>query len=68
MLLVQNDGTGDEEIGNYHFEVRINKTVLAKGQLAGFHRELGWRRLLEKVLREISKLEKVDSEEFWYGR
>jgi hypothetical protein len=41
-----NDGTGDEVVGNYHWKVMINDTVLAKGVLKDHNRLTGWEGLV----------------------
>jgi translation initiation factor IF-1 len=44
MLLIEivNDGTGTEEVGNYRYEVKVNKKVIAKGKVDGHWRKNAW--------------------------
>lgn len=58
MLIVtmHNDGTGDEEIGNYDCEVLITLTPtkllkIAHARVNGHDRRKGWRFLVRQVLR-----------------
>jgi hypothetical protein len=42
-----NDGTGDEETGNYRWAVRVNGITLIAGQLKGHNRHTGWEGLVK---------------------
>ena len=49
VVLIQNDGTGDEIRGNYDWEVLINKTQIAKGRVEKFYRPDGAAELIKLV-------------------
>lgn len=50
IVLIHNDGTGTNEVGNYTYEVRVNHEVLTRGEIRNFCRSHGWRSLLGKVV------------------
>jgi len=54
MLVVKivNDRSGDEEIGNYRYEVLVNLTSIAKGIILKHNRKTGWQGLLRDLLRQ----------------
>lgn len=49
IVLVHNDGTGNKEIANYDFEVRINHDVIAHGRILDHDRKDGWQALLREI-------------------
>lgn len=53
-LKIINDGTGTKKIGNYDYEIRINKKIISKGKLNKFHRHKGALNLIKNV-QEIAK-------------
>ena len=49
IVILQNDGTGDDDTGHYDYEVRINSRVLVRGRIEDHRRADGWAPLVEKV-------------------
>jgi hypothetical protein len=49
-ILIHNDGTGTEKVGNYTYEVWINREVIEKGDITGHVRKNGWRELVHKLI------------------
>jgi hypothetical protein len=49
-ILIHNDGTGTEKVGNYTYEVWINREVIEKGDITGHVRKSGWRELVHKLI------------------
>jgi hypothetical protein len=49
-IKIINDGTGDEKIGNYKFQVNVNDKVLDSGKIEGFERVLGWEELVKTMV------------------
>lgn len=54
-VLLQNDGTGTKEQGNYDYRVLLNTLELDSGRVEDFDREKGWRELIREVLRASIK-------------
>jgi len=52
-----NDETGTKIKGNYRWDVMINDTLVAKGELKGHNRTQGWQGLLRKFVKEFCKNE-----------
>ena len=48
----RNDGTGDEETGNYDVSVLVNEHLIARERVEGHKRADGWRALLQKWLND----------------
>lgn len=53
ILLMHNDSTGTDAIGNYDWDLRINTTTLAHGRVEGFRRTQGAAKLVAKVSRQL---------------
>jgi hypothetical protein len=58
ILKIQNDSTGNIEVGNYRYQVLINQTVIESGEVKGHIRRDGWQKLVDMVISE--SLEKKD--------
>ena len=50
IILVHNDGTGTDEIGNYTYEVRVNSNTIETGEIKEHLRSESWKALLAKVV------------------
>jgi hypothetical protein len=50
IINVTNDGTGNDKIGHYDYEVLINTTVISKGKLEAHDRSQNWRDLIRKLM------------------
>ena len=61
ILTIQNDGTGDVNVGNYVVQVLMNKRLLATGEVKGYLRVRGWKRLLSLSLKAIQPLPTLDA-------
>jgi hypothetical protein len=55
IILIHNDGTGTDRIGNYTYEVRINQKVIENGDITGHVRKNGWRELVHKLMDRSEK-------------
>lgn len=49
-ITFQNDGTGNQQIGNYDVRVELNGTVYDEARVEGHERERGWRGLLGELV------------------
>ncbi|MHA2085777.1 MAG: hypothetical protein ACXABD_18695 [Candidatus Thorarchaeota archaeon] len=49
-LFIQNDGSGNELIGNYKYKVMVNEEVIAEGVVLGHTRQWGWKALVYHLL------------------
>ena len=56
IVVIQNDMTGDAEVGNYNWAVYINNHdhQVAKGRIEGHDRRQGWERLVVKLAEILS--------------
>lgn len=61
-LEINNDESGDREIANYYYIVRIGRRVIREGRVQGHRRDDGWRSLLLQIAQQESELEKVTHE------
>ncbi len=52
ILTVHNDRTGTEDVGNYDYNVYINKHIIASGRIEGFKRKYGWKQLIGEIIRD----------------
>ena len=52
MILIHNDGTGTNESANYTYEVRVNDSVVEKGNIKGHNRKDGWKVLVGELAKE----------------
>jgi hypothetical protein len=50
IIIFQNDGTGDEKIGNYNVKVMINELIITEGRVEGHLRESGWMGLVKRLV------------------
>ena len=55
IITIHNDGTGNEEFGNYNVVVKINEAVIWQGRVEGHYRKWGWPDLLDRVILEADK-------------
>jgi len=49
IIKIHNDGTGDERIGSYDWEVWINQDMIDKGRVEKHYRMDGWEQLLRRI-------------------
>ena len=61
VVQIQNDGTGDQDVGHYDYVVSITASPtslvpLARGRIEGHKRADGWRTLLRLVADESGDL------------
>jgi len=54
ILVITNEGTLDSPWGSYRWEARINRTVIASGQLPRHWRPAGWKVLVQRILNEAT--------------
>jgi len=59
VLNIRNDGSGDEEKGNYDYSVTVNYNIIASGRIEGHERGYGWKALIIKLATALAK-EMVD--------
>jgi hypothetical protein len=52
-IVVVNDGTGKENIGNYQVVVSINNRLIEEWYVKGHDRSKGWRNLLLQIVKEM---------------
>ena len=52
IILFRNDGTGDQETGNYEVTVRVNQFELERTRVEGHRRADGWRELVRMLLEQ----------------
>jgi len=50
-----NDGTGDEDIGNYDVTVAVNDEIIWTGRVEGHYRPWGWVDLLDRLVVEATE-------------
>ena len=50
IILFRNDGTGDQETGNYEVTVRVNHFELERTRIEGHKRSDGWRELVRMLV------------------
>ena len=62
IVLIHNDGTGTNEVGNYTYEVRVNHEVLTRGEIHDFPRSQGWRSLYRESCERGMTLELTTEE------
>lgn len=55
VLNMRNDGSGDEETGNYDYSVMINYEIIANGRTEGHKRAYGWKGLIIKLATDLAK-------------
>jgi len=53
-IIIVNDKTGNEEKGNYYYQVFINYKIVGEGEIFGYSREQGWEGLLATLNAEIN--------------
>lgn len=51
MMIIEilNDGTGTDESANYTYKVKINRRVVAQGEIKRHNRNNGWENLLDSL-------------------
>lgn len=49
IVVIHNDGTGSDDAANYDFQVYVNETKIAEGEIFRHDRKDGWIRLLERL-------------------
>jgi len=54
-LQIHNDGTGNNELGNYDCYVAINRHCLGKGKVEGFAKSQGYVKLLRLAITAIAE-------------
>lgn len=66
MLYVKtiNDQTGNRDVGNYRYEVGVNRNIISAGEVKGHTRSDGWRSLVKKVV-EAEDEKCFDNYERW---
>jgi hypothetical protein len=52
-LIIVNDGTGKENIGNYKVTVNINNREISAFRVKGHDRSKGWKELLRQIVEEL---------------
>ena len=55
VITFHNDGTGNEEIGNYNWEVYLNRKLLDRGELKNHNRSDGWKGLVKLFVKKNFK-------------
>jgi hypothetical protein len=60
-----NDGTGNEDIGNYDVTVAVNDEIIWTGRVEGHNRRYGWVALVDQLVDEAVR-EKMREDA--YGR
>ena len=49
-----NDGTGNEDIGNYDVTVAVNDTIIWTGRVEGHYRPYGWVELVDRLAFDVT--------------
>lgn len=64
IIILQNDGTGQGDIGNYDCSVWVNRKALWQGRLENHKRRSGWEVLVQRLADAImnGKGEHVDAQ------
>ena len=53
-IVIQNDGTGTEEFGNYDYKILINNAVMDSGRIEYYNRKNGWKELICILAEELT--------------
>ena len=54
-IKILNDGTGDEAVGNYDYQVWVNAETIAKGRVEGHKRLTGWQGLVQDLAKRLGE-------------
>lgn len=55
ILIIQNDGTGNDLIANYNYEASLNNKILKQGKIINFDRRRPWWCLVTQVVLQQAK-------------